>query len=144
MFGPRASAGSWAGWGVEGVDFLGDGEVLLGDGPVGDLRIDQRHVERLVAEHRGDRFQAHAPVDRLGCQGVAQLVGLDVAQSRGRAGLVDEPGDGVPIERPAVLPRQEQRVPGRHVRVTIGVNQLDDAGVQRQVAVLVEFADRDV
>jgi hypothetical protein len=32
----------------------------------------------ILSEHRGDRFEAHAAVDGLGGQGVAQLVGVDV------------------------------------------------------------------
>jgi hypothetical protein len=32
---------------VEGFDFLGDPEVLLGDGSVGDAGVDHRHLEDL-------------------------------------------------------------------------------------------------
>jgi hypothetical protein len=60
---------------VESFDFLGDGEVLVGDGPVGDAGIDQRHGDRLVAEEGGDRLEAHAAVDAVGGQGVPRLVG---------------------------------------------------------------------
>ena len=97
-----------------------------------------------MAEHRGDRFQAHAAVDGLGGQGVPQLVGVDVGQPGGGAGPVDHPGDGVPVQRPAVLPGQQQRVAGPDVRGAVAVDQGDQLGVQRQVAVLAELADRDV
>jgi hypothetical protein len=63
-----------------------------------------------MAEHGGDRFQAHAAVDRLGGQGVPELVGVDVRQPGGRARLVDIAGDGVPVGWLAVLPGQQQGV----------------------------------
>ena len=91
--------GQRVGLGVEGVDLVGDGEVLVGDGAVGDLGVAQGHVHAAVAEHRGDRFERHAAVDGLGGQGVAQLVGVDVRQPGGGAGLVEDPGDGVPVQR---------------------------------------------
>ena len=58
---------------VEDFDFLGDREVLLGDGAVGNLGVAKGHVHAVVAEHRGDGFQAHLAVDGLGGQGVAHL-----------------------------------------------------------------------
>jgi len=48
---------------VEGLDLAGDGEVLISDGAAGDLGVAQGHVQAAVAEHRRDRFQAHAPVE---------------------------------------------------------------------------------
>ncbi len=66
------------GAGVEGVDLVGDGKVLIGRGAVGDLGVAQRHVHAAVAEHRRDRLQRHAAVDRLGGRGVSQLVGVAV------------------------------------------------------------------
>ena len=44
----------------------------------------------------------------------------------------------------AVLPRQQQRMPGRHVSGAVVVDQRHQVRVQRQVAVLAELADRDV
>jgi hypothetical protein len=84
------------------------------------------------------------PVDRLGGQGVPQLVWVDVRQPGGRAGPVDHPGDGVPVQRGAVLPGQQQRVLRGHVRVSVVLDQGEQVRVQRQVAVLAELADRDV
>jgi len=72
-------AGQLAWLAVERFDFLGDAEVLLGNGFVGYSGIDHRHREGLVAEKGSDRVDAHAAVDRLGCQCVAELVGGDVA-----------------------------------------------------------------
>jgi hypothetical protein len=62
-----------------------------------------------------------------------------IGRARLGAGLVDEPGDGVPVQRPAVLPRQQQRVFGRDVRDAVVVDQFDQLWVQRQVAVLTEL-----
>jgi hypothetical protein len=70
--------------------------------------------------------------------------GVEVGEPGCGAGLVDEPGDGVPVQRPAVLPRQQQRVLGRDVRGAVVVDQFDQLWVQRQVAVLTELPDRDM
>jgi hypothetical protein len=50
----------------------------------------------------------------------------------------------VPVQRPAVLPGQQQRVAGLDVGAAVVADEGDQVRVQRQVAVLVEFADRDV
>jgi hypothetical protein len=50
-----------------------------------------------MAEQRGDGFQAHSAVDRLGGQRVAELVRVDVGQPGSGSGLVDHAGDGVPV-----------------------------------------------
>ena len=50
--------------------------VFVGDYPVGDAGVDEGHLEGAVSEERGDRFEAHAPVDGLGGEGVAELVGV--------------------------------------------------------------------
>jgi len=97
-----------------------------------------------VTEHRGDRFQAHAAVDRLGGQRVPELVGVDVGQPGGGASLVDVAGDGVPVGRLAVFPRQQQGIAGGDVTGAVVVDQGDQVRVQRQVAVLAELAGRDV
>ena len=82
-----------------------------------------------MPEHRGDRLQAHAAVDGLGGQRVPELVGVDVGQPGGGAGLVDVAGDGVPVGRLAVLPRQQQRVArGRRARCGTGRSGRPGAG----------------
>lgn len=63
---------------VSGFDGFGDMELLVGDGVVGDPGVDEGHAHRPVAQQRGDRLEAPAPVDRLGGQGVAKLVVMDV------------------------------------------------------------------
>ena len=77
---PDRVGGQHGGLAVEGVDLAGDGEVLIGDGAAGDFRIAQGHVQAAVTQHRGDRLQAHAPVDRLGGQRLPELVRMDMRQ----------------------------------------------------------------
>ena len=60
---------------------------------------------------------------------MSQLVGVDVGQPGGRTGLVDESGDGVPVQRSAVLARQQQRMLGRDVGAAEVVDEVDDLGV---------------
>ena len=93
------SAGSRGGLAVEGVDLGGDGGVLVGDDAVGDAGVGEGHVHGAVAEQRGDRFEAHAAVDGLGGEGVAQLVGVDVADAGARPTRRDDAADVVAVER---------------------------------------------
>ena len=60
------------------------------------------------------------------------------------AGLVDEPGDGVAVQRSAVFAGQQQRVAGWDVGGPVTVDEGDQLGVQREVTVLAELADRDM
>jgi hypothetical protein len=75
---------------------------------------------------------------------VAQRVGMDVADSRGGGDVVEDPGDGVPVQGGAVLARQQQRMPGRDVRGPVLGDQRHQVWMQGKVAVLAELADRDV
>jgi hypothetical protein len=59
---------------------------------------------------------------------VAQLVGVDVRQAGGGAGLVDEPGDSVAVQRASVFAGQQQRVPGRDVGGPVAVDEGDELG----------------
>ena len=56
-----------------------------------------------MPEQGGDRLEAHAPIDGLGGERVAQLVGMDVAYpcSLGNAGHVAV--DGAPVEGLSVI-----------------------------------------
>ena len=129
---------------VEGFDLFGDGEVFVGDGPVGDFGVAQGHVQAAMPEQGGDGFEGHAAVDGLGGQGVPQLVGVDVGQAGGGAGFVDQAGDGVPVQGGAALPGQQQRIVRRDVPGPVVVDESHEVRVQGQVAVVVEFADRHV
>ena len=110
MLDPAASSGRALGASVVGLDGLGHPEVLVGDGAVRDAGIGHGHPHRPVAEEGGDRLQAHAPVDGLGGQGVAELVGVDVSDARPlghrRHIAVDGPAvEGLAVVRgPRVVP----------------------------------------
>jgi hypothetical protein len=97
-----------------------------------------------MAEEGGDGLQAHAAVDRLGGQSMPELMRMDVRQPGCGACPVDHPGDGVPVQRPAVLAGQQERIIRPDVGGAVAVDEGDQLGVQRQVAVLAELADRDV
>jgi hypothetical protein len=51
-----------------------------------------------VPEKRGDGFQPHATVDRLGGQGVPQPVGVNTWDAGEAADAVDDPADRVPVD----------------------------------------------
>ena len=100
---PSASAGSSSGLVVEGFDLLGDGEVFVGDGAVGDAGVNHGHPHRSVSEQGGDRFEGHAPVDGLGGQRVSEVMGGDVADAGGVGGFGDGSVDALLADRPAVF-----------------------------------------
>ena len=79
MAGGLEVGGKFEGLAVERVDFGADGLVFVGDDAVRDAGVGEGHVHRAVTEQRGDRFESHAAVDRLGREGVAQLVGMDLS-----------------------------------------------------------------
>ena len=71
-------------------------------------------------------------------------MGVDVAESGGGAGLVDEAGDHVPVDALAVLSGQQQSVAVGDVGRAVVGDEFDQPRMQGQVAVLVELPDRDV
>jgi len=93
-----------------------------------------------MAEHRRDRFQAHATVDRLRRQRVAQLVRVHVSEAGGGGDTGDDASDAVPIQQLSVV--QQTAVHGRMPCGPVG-EQTGGVGMQRHVAVVVQFADRD-
>jgi hypothetical protein len=95
-----------------------------------------------MAEEGSDRLQAHATVDGLGGQGVTQLVRVDVADAGGGGDSGDPALHGVAVER-ALLAREEPAVGMGFVGPSIGVEQLDEMGVEGDVAVVVELAEGD-
>jgi hypothetical protein len=52
-----------------------------------------------MSEQGGDRIQAHATVHGLGCQGVTQLMGGDVADSGCFGNAMQGGGDAVGADR---------------------------------------------
>jgi len=128
---------------VQGLDLLGDGEVLVGDGAVGDAGVDQGHGHRLVPEERGDGFQAHPAVDGLGGQGVPQLVWVDVADTCCDSGCLDSVIDPGGRDRPTPVGEQQRTVlPVRPVGEPVVDHRLE-LWVQWDVAVVVKFTDGD-
>ena len=85
------------------LDGLGHPEVLLGDGPVRDAGIGQRHAHGAVTEQGGDGLEAHAPVDHPGGKGVAELMGMDVADAGTLGHPIDVAMDGPPVKGLAVV-----------------------------------------
>ncbi|MEZ5297620.1 MAG: hypothetical protein R2697_15500 [Ilumatobacteraceae bacterium] len=79
-----------------------DAVVGVGDGLVGDACVDERHAQGLVAQHRSDRFEAHAAVDGLGRERVTELMGVDVADPGCFRDPVQDAGDDVAVEGPPV------------------------------------------
>ena len=94
-----------------------------------------------MAEHRRDRLEPHPTVDRLGRERVAELVRVDVTEPGGGGRLAHDAGDVMPVE---VLPVAVQQPPVER-RVVCGPvgEQTRCVGVQWDVAVVVELADRD-
>jgi hypothetical protein len=97
-----------------------------------------------VAEQGGDRFQPHAPVDRLGGQRVAQPVRVDAGNPGGAGDAGNDAGDDVPVQRAAMV--GDQPFVGSDV-VEVGGGpggeQLDELGVQGHVPVVAQLAQRD-
>jgi hypothetical protein len=78
----------------------------------------------------------------LGGDGVAQLVGVDVADAGGFGDAVEHAGHGVTVEGPPVVGQQQS------AGVSVGfvvplLEQVDELGVQGDVAVVVKLADGD-
>src|SRR5581483_7305438 len=78
----------------------------------------------------------------LGGQGVAQLVGRDVTHPGGFGDPVEDPGDDVAVDPPAVAVEQQPKIVGRFPGRPV-CEQLDDLGVERNETVVVELADGD-
>ena len=94
-----------------------------------------------MAEHRGDRLEPHPTVDRLGREGVAQLVWVDVTEPGSPADLAHDPSDLVAVDVGAVA--VQQPTGQRWVRRSPVGEQTGGVGVQGDVAVVVQLADRD-
>ena len=96
-----------------------------------------------MAEQRGDRFEGHAPVDALGGEGVAQRVGVDVADAGAAGDGGDVAVDGAAVHGLMVVAFDEQAGGGRPAPGPVVVDQPDEHRVQRDGAVVVELAERD-
>ena len=132
--------GQFAGRVVEGFDLFGDGEVLVGDGAVGDAGVDHGHPQGSMPEKGGNRFEGHAPVDRLGGQGVPKPVRVDVADPGGLGGFGDGAVDAALPDALAVL---DEQVRAAQAGWPVGdpvVEELFELGVQRDVSVGAQLA----
>ena len=105
--------GELAGLVVEGFDLLGDRKVLVGDGLVGDARIDHGHGEGLVAEQGGNGVEAHPAVDGLRGERVAELVCGDVPDPRFGAETAQCVGDAQGGDGAVAFEQEPVRVQGR-------------------------------
>jgi hypothetical protein len=94
-----------------------------------------------MPEQGGDGRQPHAPVDRLGGQRVPQPVRGHPGDPGGAADPVHDPRDDVPVQRAAVVGDQPL-VAADVVKVGGGPGG-DQLGVQRDVPVVAELAQRD-
>ena len=139
--GQRAGRGGGV---VEGVDLFAHRRVFVGDDPVGDLGVDEGHLEGAVTEQRGDGFEAHPAVDGLGGEGVAQAVGVHVVDPGDGADAGDDAVHGATIDRVVVVGEQPP-APADVLAVGGGPlgEEVDDFGVQGDHAVVAELADRD-
>lgn len=80
-FGAFGVGGQCARLVVEGFDLFADGEVFVGDGAVGDSGEHEGHPHRSVSQQRGQGFEGHAAVDRLGRQGMPEAKGRNMADA---------------------------------------------------------------
>ena len=70
------------------------------------------HPQRFVAEQRGDRFEAHAAIDGLGGEGVADLMRIDVADPRAAGDPSHDPPDVMTVQRPTLIGDQRRHLVG--------------------------------
>ena len=97
---------------IEGLHLPGDTLELPPQRWVGDAGVDHCHVERGVAEQRGDGGQVHAAVDGLGGEGVAPAVGMGVGHTCPLGDAVDD-RVAVGLRDAAPLACQQVGGPGR-------------------------------
>jgi len=129
---------------VEGFDLLADGEVFVGDGAVGDPRINHRHPHGAVPKQGSDGLEGHAPVDRLSGQCVSELMWSDPADPGGPSGLRDGAVDPVLTDSVSVFDEQVSAAQGVRAGGEPAVQQVFQLRVQRDVAVVAELPDRHV
>ncbi len=95
-----------------------------------------------MAEHLSDCFQGHAAVDGLGREGVAELVWVDVADPGRLRDPSDDARNDVAVEATAVEHDEPVDVVGPAGSVLVEL--FEELVMQWEVAVVVEFADRNV
>src|SRR5436190_24299173 len=96
-----------------------------------------------MAQEGGNGLERHAPVDALGSEGVAELVGMYPADASASSHGGDVAVDGAPVEGLMVVAFDEQTGRCRSPPGPVVVDQTDQERMQRDGAVVVEFAQRD-
>jgi integrase len=129
---------------VEGFDLFADGEVFVGDGAVGDSGINEGHPHRSVPQQRGQRFEGHATVDRLGRQSMPEAVGRNMTDASRFRGLGDCPIDAAFADALAVLDEQVAAAQAGGSSGDPGVEEILELGMQGDVAVGAQFPERHV
>jgi hypothetical protein len=98
----------------------------------------------MTDQQRGDGFEAHPPVDGLGCEGVTEPVGVHVVDPGDGADAGDDSVHGATVDGDVVVGEEPAGGPD-----VLGVGsgpvgeQLDDLGMEGDHAVLAELADWD-
>src|SRR6266568_3691591 len=129
---------------VEGLDLFRHCEVLLGDGAVGDAGIHHGDPHRSMTQEGSYDLEAHAPVDGLGGQRVPEPVRADVADPGGAGGFGDGPVDAALPDALAVLGEQVRAAQAGGPPGEPGVEEVFELGVQRDVTVGAQLAERHV
>ena len=97
-----------------------------------------------MAEERGDGFEAHASVDGLGGEGVAELVGVDCSEAGSGGGGGDDAVNGSAVQWCVAVCHEPA---GGADVVDVGGGpvgeELNKVGVQGDEPVVAEFADGD-
>src|SRR5271166_61759 len=143
-FGAFGVGGQCAWLVVEGFDLFADGEVFVGDGAVGDSGVHEGHPHRSVPQQRGQGFEGHAAVDRLGRQGMPEAVGRNMADASRFRGFGDCPIDAAFADALAVLDEQVAAAQAGGSGGDPGVEEILELGMQGDVAVGAQFAERHV
>ncbi|EUA42901.1 phage integrase family protein [Mycobacterium xenopi 3993] len=129
---------------VEGFDFFADGEVFVSDSAVGDAGVHKSHPHRSVPQQRGQGFEGHAAVDRLGRHGVSEAMGRNMADASSFRGFGDCPIDAALADALAVFDEQVRAAQAGGSGGDPGVEEVLELGVQGDVAVGAQFPQRHV
>ncbi len=101
-------------------------------------------MAKVLSKQGRDGVKAHAPVHRLGSQGMSQLMGGDVADTGHVGDAAQRSRHALVADRSIVF---DQKVIGAQpVRSVVGdpvIKQVLELWVQRDIAVVVQLADRD-
>jgi hypothetical protein len=100
-------------------------------------------ITRIMTEEGGDGLHGHPPVDCLGGQGVAELVGMNVGDAGASGDGGDVAVDGAAVEGSPVVAFDEAPRTRSGAGGSVVVNEFDQRRQQWHVAVVVQLADGD-